>query len=114
MWIDDAPQDRAAARWDDRPVAAWGEGSPGQWDDRYEEYLIALGNLCVSAELARLRVEVTTTGGGTISGLVGPAHVLTGGDHADLTASPGTLEIDQVRVSLDEIAQLTIHPPLPG
>ena len=85
-----------------------------RWDDRYAEYLIAMDNLCASAELARFRIEVITTGGGTITGLVTPAA--NPDDSAQLGDSgvPRTLRIDDVQVCLDEIVQLTIHPPAPG
>ncbi|MGH3600184.1 MAG: hypothetical protein ACRDQH_07885 [Pseudonocardiaceae bacterium] len=51
-----------------------------QRDDRYAEYLIAMENLCTSAELARLRVEVITTRGGRITGLVVPTGRADGND----------------------------------
>jgi hypothetical protein len=84
------------------------------WDDRYAEYLIAVEQLCASAELARLRVEVITVEGGRITGLVGPLHGADAWDRVDAAGSPRTLQIDDTCVCFEEIRQLTIHPPLAG
>lgn len=82
-----------------------------QWDDRYAEYLIAMEQLCASAELARLRVEVITAGGGRITGLVVPLPGTDVWDRLGETGSARMLQIDDTRVCFDEIRQLTIHPP---
>jgi hypothetical protein len=85
-----------------------------QWDDRYAEYLIAMEQLCASAELARLRIEVITVDGGRITGLVGPLDGVDAWDRVDATGFPRTLKIDNTRVCFEEIRQLTIHPPSAG
>ncbi len=82
-----------------------------QWDDRYAEYLIAMEQLCASAELARLRVEVITVDGGRITGLVVPLPGADAWDRVGETGSPRMLQIDDTPVCFDEIRQLTIHPP---
>jgi len=83
-----------------------------RWDDRYAQYLIAMGHLCASAELARLRVEAITAHGDRISGLVAPTRAERR-DHLADTGFPRTLQIGDALVALDDVVQLTIHPPPP-
>jgi hypothetical protein len=80
-------------------------------DDRYSEYVIALGQLFAAAALARLRVEVATAQGQLLVGLVGAPRAAEGEMELDDTGLKRTVRIDSALVNLDEIVRCTIYPP---
>jgi hypothetical protein len=77
-------------------------------DDRYSEYLIALGQLCAAAELARFPLEVITTEGQVVVGLVGAPRGAVGDGELDDTGLQRTVRIDGSLVNLDEIVRCTV------
>jgi hypothetical protein len=82
-------------------------------DDRYAEYVIAVGQLCAAAELAKFRLEVLTTTGRVVTGLVGAPRTAAGDDELDHTGLQRAVRIDGALVNLDEIVRCTVHPPQP-
>jgi hypothetical protein len=80
-------------------------------DDRYAEYLIAVGQLCAAAELARLQLEVVTADGQVVIGPVGSPRMADGDVELDHTGLQRTVRIDDAIVNLDEIVRCTVHPP---
>jgi hypothetical protein len=80
-------------------------------DDRFSEYMIALGQLCAAAELARFQLEVMTADGQVIVGLVGAPRTADGEAELDQTGLQRTVRIDGALVNLDEIVRCTMHLP---
>jgi hypothetical protein len=80
-------------------------------DDRYSEYVIAVGQLCAAAELARFQLEVVTAEGQVVAGLVGAPRTAAGDGELDHTGLQRTVRIDGALVNLDEIVRCTIHRP---
>jgi hypothetical protein len=80
-------------------------------DDRFAEYVIAVGQLCAAAELAKFRLEVLTTTGQVVTGLAGAPRTASGDQELDHTGLRRTVRIDGALVNLDEIAQCTVHSP---
>jgi hypothetical protein len=80
-------------------------------DNRYSEYVIAVGQLCASAELARFRLEVVTAEGQVVVGLVGALRTAAGDGELDHTGLQRTVRIGGALVNLDEIVRCTIHRP---
>ena len=80
-------------------------------DDRYSEYVIAVGELCAAAELARFHLEVVTTDGRIVLGLAGAPRTATGDGELDHTGLQRTVRVDGSLVNLDEIVRCTIHRP---
>ncbi len=73
--------------------------------------MIAVGQLCAAAELARFQLEVLTTEGQVVSGLVGAPRAAAGDAELDHTGLQRTVRVDGVLVNLDEIVRCTIHRP---
>jgi hypothetical protein len=80
-------------------------------DDRYSEYMIAVGQLCAAAELARFQLEIVTTDGRVVAGLVGAPRTADGVGELDHTGLQRTVEINGALVNLDEIVRCTLHRP---
>jgi hypothetical protein len=80
-------------------------------DDRFSEYLIAVGHVCAAAELARFAVEVVTADGQVIAGQVGALRTADGQIEVDQTGLQRTVRIDNAVVNLDEIVRCTMHMP---
>lgn len=80
-------------------------------DDRYSEYLIAVGQLCTAAELARFPLEVVTADGQVVVGLVDAPRTAAGVGELDETGLQRTVRIDDALVNLDEIVRCTMLPP---
>jgi hypothetical protein len=80
-------------------------------DDRYSEFMIAIGQLCAAAELASLNLEVVTTDGQVVIGLVGAPRTAEGAGELDHTGLQRTVRIDGALVNLDEIVRCTLHRP---
>ena len=80
-------------------------------DDRYSEYVIAVGQLCAAAALARFRLEVITTDGQVVAGLTGGPRTATGDEELDDTGLRRTVRIDGARINLDEIVRCTVLAP---
>jgi hypothetical protein len=83
-------------------------------DDRYSEYLIAVGQLCAAAALAKFPLEVLTADGQVITGPVGPPRTADGNAELDHTGLQRTTRIDGAIVNLDEIVRCTVQPPQPA
>jgi hypothetical protein len=82
-----------------------------EMDDRYSEYVIAIGQLCAAAELARFQLEVVTDDGEVVVGLVGALRTAAGNGELDHTGLQRTVRVDGALVNLDEIVRCTIHRP---
>lgn len=80
-------------------------------DDRYSEYVIAVGQLCSAAELARFQLEVVTTDGQVLVGLVGAPRSAAGDGELGHTGLQRTVRINGALVNLDEIVRCTMLPP---
>jgi hypothetical protein len=80
-------------------------------DDRYAEYVIAVGQLCAAAALARFQLEVVTTDGRVIVGLVGAPRTAAGDGELEDTGVQRTVRIDGALVNLDEIVRCTVLSP---
>jgi hypothetical protein len=80
-------------------------------DDRYSEFMIAIGQLCAAAELASLHLEVVTADGQVVVGLVGAPRTAEGDGELDHTGLRRTVRIDGAPVNLDEIVRCTLHRP---
>jgi hypothetical protein len=82
-------------------------------NDRCSEYMIAVGQVCAAAELARFQLEVVTADGQVIVGLVGALRTADGEVELDHRGLQRTVRIDDALVNLDEIVRCTMHPPEP-
>jgi hypothetical protein len=80
-------------------------------DDRYSEYMIAVGQLCAAAELASFRLEVVTADGQVVVGLAGAPRTAAGNGELDDTGLQRTVRIDGALVNLDEIVRCTVLSP---
>jgi hypothetical protein len=80
-------------------------------DDRFSEYVIAVGQLCAAAELARFQLEVVTADGQVVVGLVGAPRTAEGDGELDHTGLRRTVRIDGALLNLDEIVRCTLHRP---
>jgi hypothetical protein len=80
-------------------------------DDRFSEYVIAVGQVCAAAELARFPLEVVTADGQVIAGQVGALRTGDGEVELDETGLQRTVRIDNALVNLDEIVRCTMHVP---
>ncbi|MFZ0385228.1 MAG: hypothetical protein WAL22_06175 [Solirubrobacteraceae bacterium] len=80
-------------------------------DDRYSEFVIAVGQLCAAAELARFQLEVVTDDGQVVVGQVGAPRTAAGDAELDHTGLQRTVRVDGALVNLDEIVRCTIHRP---
>ena len=80
-------------------------------DDRFFEYVIAVGQVCAAAELAGFEVEVVTADGQVIVGLVGAPRIADGEIELDETGLQRTVRIGDALVNLDEIVRCTMHLP---
>jgi hypothetical protein len=80
-------------------------------DDRVSEYVIAIGQACAAAELARFQLEVITADGRVVVGLVGSLRTAEGDFELDQTGLQRTVRIDGALVNLDEIVACTLHLP---
>jgi hypothetical protein len=80
-------------------------------DDRYSEYVIAVGQVCAAAELASFQLEVVTADGQVIVGLVGAPRTAEREAELDQTGLRRTVRIDGALVNLDEIVRCTMHVP---
>jgi hypothetical protein len=80
-------------------------------DDRFSEYMIAVGQACAAAELARFQLEVVTADGQVVVGLVGAPRTAEGEVELDQTGLQRTVRIDGALVNLDEIVACTLHVP---
>jgi hypothetical protein len=80
-------------------------------DDRYSEYVIAVGQLCAAAELARFQMEVVTSDGQAVIGLVGAPRTAAGEGELDHTGLRRTVRVDGALVNLDEIVRCTVLRP---
>ncbi|MBV9817836.1 MAG: hypothetical protein JOZ07_05735 [Solirubrobacterales bacterium] len=80
-------------------------------DDAYAQFMIAIVELCLSADLAGLRVEVLTTGGLQIEGVPTSIRQAEDEGQVDSTGYARTFRINDALVNLDDITQCTIHAP---
>jgi hypothetical protein len=80
-------------------------------DDRFCEYVIAVGHVCAAAELAKFPLEVVTADGHVIEGLVGALRTADGEVELDHTGLQRTVRIDGALVNLDEIVRCTMLVP---
>jgi hypothetical protein len=80
-------------------------------DDRFSEYMIAIGQACAAAELASFQLEVVTADGRVVTGLVGALRSAEGEIELDQTGLQRTVRIDGALVNLDEIVACTLHVP---
>ena len=80
-------------------------------DDRYAEYVIAIGRLCAAAELARFPVEMVTRDGRVVVGFVGAPRAAAGEGELDATGLQRTIRVDDALINLDEIVRCTAALP---
>jgi hypothetical protein len=80
-------------------------------DDRYAQFLIAVGDLCVAAALAGLDIEARTTDGTRTVGVPGPLRHAEGDEEFDEAGYAWTLRIDDRVMSLEEIVECTVRAP---
>jgi hypothetical protein len=73
--------------------------------------MIAIGQVCAAAELARFQLEVVTVDGQVVAGLVGAPRTADGEVELDQTGLQRTVRIDGALVNLDEIVRCTMHVP---
>jgi hypothetical protein len=85
----------------------------GRIDDRHAEFLMAVGGMCVAAELANLAVVVRTAGGARVAG-VPAVRAAAGGDEFADTGYARTFRVDDMPINLDEVVSCTIHTPAPA
>jgi hypothetical protein len=80
-------------------------------DDRFSEYIIAVGQVCAAAELARFQLEVVTGDGQVVAGLVNAPRTADGEVELDQTGLQRTVQIADTLVNLDEIVRCTMLVP---
>jgi hypothetical protein len=80
-------------------------------DDRYSEYVIAVGQQCAAAELARFQLEVVITDGQVLVGLVRAPRSAAGDGELHHTGLQRTVRIKGALVNLDEIVSCTMLSP---
>jgi hypothetical protein len=79
-------------------------------DDRYAEFLIAVGGMCDAAQRAGLGVVITTAGGEEITGV--PAiRGASGGNELHDTGYARMFRVDDALVRLDEVVSCEIRAP---
>ena len=76
-------------------------------DDRYAQFLLAVGELCMTAELARLDIEVLTAGGLRATGVPNAMDHRYGYGDED----PRAFQIDDHAINLDEIRECALRAP---
>ena len=79
-------------------------------DDRYAEFLMAVGSVCVAAERANLSVVVKTSNGTQAVGV----PVIRGsesGNELDDTGYARTFRVSEALMNLDQVVSCTIHAP---
>ena len=80
-------------------------------DERHEQFFIAVGDLCVSAALAALVVELRTALGQRVCGIPSSVRYTKGRDEVDDTGYGRWFQIDKALVRLDEIVKCTVSAP---
>jgi hypothetical protein len=80
-------------------------------DDRHSQYLIAIGDLCVSAALASLTVDVQTAAGARYRGVPGSIRSSTDLDEAEASGYARAFRVDDALIHIDEITECTIVAP---
>ena len=81
-------------------------------DDVTAHFLVAVGDVCESARIARLPVSVRTTGGEDVSGVPEPVPVgESAGNGLDETGYEDTLRIAGRTMRLQEVQQVTLTRP---
>ena len=80
-------------------------------DDRRLQFMIAVGDLCSSAALASLNVEVCTADGTRVRGVPGVVHPAAGEAALDDIGYARTLRINARVVNLEDIVQCSICSP---
>ena len=80
-------------------------------DDSHAQFLIAVGDLCVAAELAGLRVDVVTGGGRRIGGIPASLRGAEGGEQVNETGYTRTFRVNDALVNLDDILECAVHAP---
>jgi hypothetical protein len=81
-------------------------------DDRYAQFLIAVGDLCVAAALAGLDIEARTTDGVRTVGVPGPLSHADGDKQFDEGGYDRTFRIDDRVMNLEEIVECTVRAPV--
>jgi hypothetical protein len=71
---------------------------------------MAVGGMCVAAELANLAVVVRTAGGARVAGVPTVRAAVAGDELAD-TGYARTFRVDDMPIDLDEVVSCTIHTP---
>jgi hypothetical protein len=80
-------------------------------DDRYAQFLIAVGDLCAVAAIAGLSVETCTADGARTVGVPGSILRTQGGGQVEHSGYARTFRLDDQYVNLDEIVQCTVWAP---
>ena len=85
-------------------------------DERHEQFIIAVGDVCAAAQLGGLEVEICLRDGVTARGVPGSVRSASSdADEVDASGYSRTFRVARRLVALDEIVECTIHaPPLPG
>ena len=76
--------------------------------DDEAQFLIAVGDVCMSAELAGLTVELLLLSGDR---LVGVPRISASGDPVDAEGWTRAFTLDSTPVELESVARCTIHAP---
>jgi hypothetical protein len=80
-------------------------------DERYEQFLIATGDMCAAASLAKLVVEVRTASGQQIQGVPSSVRSTEGRDEVDDTGYGRWFQIGGTVMRLDEIVKCSLSAP---
>ena len=82
----------------------------GNIDDRHAEFLMAVGGMCLAAELANLAVVVRTADGARVVGVPTVRAAAAGDELAD-TGYARTFRVEDMPINLDEVVSCTIRAP---
>jgi hypothetical protein len=80
-------------------------------DDRHAQFLIAVGDLCSTAAMAGLQVEILDVRGTTTHGIPGAVRSAGGKDAVDDTGYAKAFRVEDHVVDLEDVVQCTIRSP---
>ncbi len=80
-------------------------------NDRRAHFLTMLGDACVSARVAGLRVELVLADGDRIAGTPSPGPSLDEATQIDETGYSSPLHIDDSAVSMEEVVEFAVVSP---
>jgi hypothetical protein len=77
-------------------------------DDRRAEFLILVGDICLSAARARLAVEVEHLDGARVGGVPTSVTPARGADEVDGTGYGNTIRINDATIHLRDVTRCTV------